>query len=110
MIAYCKAFKQAGVDVIDVSSGGNLPKQPPKSYAGYQVPFAQAIRSGADIPVVSVGMLDNPILADAVIQEERADMVAVARGFLRDKHWALNAAKVLQQPVPVPEPYARAYK
>ncbi len=109
MVFYCQAFRAAGVDLIDVSSGGNLPIRPPKEYAGYQVPFAEAIRRGAGAPVAAVGMLEDPVLADSVIQEERADMVAIARGFLRDKHWALNAARQLQQPVEAPKPYVRAY-
>jgi NADPH2 dehydrogenase len=109
MIFYCKAFHAAGADLIDVSSGGNLPIRPPKEYAGYQVPFAEAIRRGTGAPVAAVGMLDDPVLADSVIQEERADMVAIARGFLRDKHWALNAARQLKQAVEAPKPYVRAY-
>jgi len=109
MIYFCSAFKQAGVDLIDVSSGGNLPVAPPNIYPGYQVPFAAAIRTGADVPVASVGILDNPILADAVIQEGRADVVAIARGFLRNKNWGHDAAIALKQPVQPPKPYERAY-
>ncbi|WP_029420625.1 NADH:flavin oxidoreductase/NADH oxidase [Alicyclobacillus macrosporangiidus] len=108
MILYCRAFLEAGVDVIDVSSGGNLPVAP-KAYAGYQVPFADAIKRATGAVVASVGMLDDPLMADSVVQEGRADMVAVARGFLRDKHWAHNAARRLNKPVSVPQPYQRAY-
>jgi NADPH2 dehydrogenase len=109
MIFYCSAFRDAGADIIDASSGGNAPVAPPNIYAGYQVPFADTIRREVGIPTVAVGMLEDPVLADSVVREGRADMVAIARGFLRDKHWAHNAALRLNQPVHPPKPYARAY-
>jgi NADPH2 dehydrogenase len=110
MIYYAQQFKQAGIDVIDVSSGGNVPVAPPNVYAGYQVPFAEAIKQGAQVDVMSVGMLDNPELADAVIRSGRADLVAVARGFLYDKHWGHRAAIALHATPNVPKPYERAYR
>lgn len=109
MITYCQAFQAAGVDLIDVSSGGNLPTAPPAVYPGYQVPFADIIHRTVGIPVASVGMLEDPVLADHVIRSGRADMVVIGRGFLRDKHWAHNAAKALGHVVTPPKPYERAY-
>ncbi|GGI97072.1 oxidoreductase [Alicyclobacillus cellulosilyticus] len=108
VIQFCQAFREAGVDLVDVSSGGNTPS-PPRVYAGYQVPFAQAIRERVKVPVAAVGLLDQPVLADAVIQEGRADLVAIARGFLRDKHWGHTAARALGHPVDPPRSYQRAY-
>lgn len=108
MIAYCSAFREAGIDLVDVSSGGNVPVAP-ATYPGYQVPFAHEIKQAAGVPVASVGILDNPILADSVVREGRADMIAIARGFLRDKHWAHHAAQVLGSAVEPPTPYKRAY-
>ena len=109
MIAYCQAFEAAGIDAIDVSSGGNILVRPPAVYAGYQVPLAESIKQAVHVPVVSVGLLDNPVLADSVIQSGRADLVAIARGFLRNKTWAHDAALALGKPVQPPVQYARAY-
>lgn len=109
MIHYCKRFVESGVDLIDVSSGGNLPTVPPRVYAGYQVPFAEAIRNGTGALVAAVGVLDEPVLADSVVQSERADLIAVARGFLRNPHWGHFAAVTLGKPVHPPKSYERAY-
>lgn len=109
MVYYCNRFREVGVDLIDVSSGGNLPTAPPNLYAGYQVPFAETIREGTGLFVASVGMLDDPVLADFIVQSGRADVIAVARGFLRNKHWGHHAAVTLGKPVHPPKPYERAY-
>ncbi len=108
VVNFCKQMVQAGIGAIDVSSGGNLPVVPPV-YPGYQLPFAQVIKAAVDVPVMAVGMLDNPQLAEHVIQSKKADMVVIGRGFLRDKHWAHFAAQALGQPPQVPESYHRAY-
>lgn len=109
MIYYCKAFTAAGVDLIDVSGGGNVPVPAVQPYPGYQLPMAHQIRTGTGAPVAAVGLLHDAVLADAVIREGRADMIAVARGFLRDKHWGHTAAITLKQTVQPPVPYKRAY-
>jgi len=108
MIYYCRQFKAAGVDIIDVSGGGNTTAAP-CVYPGYQVQYAESIREGVGIPVIAVGLLDDARLAESVLQDNRADMIAIARGFLRNKHWALQAARDLNEPVLSPEPYKRAW-
>jgi len=109
MVYYSKKFREMGADLIDVSSGGNQASPPPTVYAGYQVPFAQAIRAGAEVPVASVGMLDDAVLADSVVQSGRADVIAIGRGFLRNKHWGHKAAQTLGHSVVPPKSYERAY-
>jgi NADPH2 dehydrogenase len=109
MVQYCRAFKKAGVDMIDVSSGGDAPVGPPQVYPGYQVPFAARIKREADIPVIAVGLLENPALAQHVVQTGQADMIAVARGMLRDAYWTNTAAIALGAGIQVPKPYARAF-
>lgn len=109
MVYYCGEFKAAGIDLIDVSGGGNLPVAPPSIYPGYQVPYADIIGHQVDIPVIAVGLLDDVQLAQSVLQEGRADMVAIARGFLRNKHWALQAARDLGVEVQPPTSYRRAW-
>ncbi|MBE3575138.1 MAG: NADH:flavin oxidoreductase/NADH oxidase [Firmicutes bacterium] len=108
VIELARLAQQHGVDVVDVSSGGNLPTGP-RSWPGYQVPFAAAIREQARVKVMAVGRLEAPDLAEAVLQSGKADLVAIGRGFLRGPHWALTAALQLGTVPPVPEPYRRGY-
>jgi 2,4-dienoyl-CoA reductase-like NADH-dependent reductase (Old Yellow Enzyme family) len=103
-------LKKAGVDIIDVSSGGLTPAQKISLGPGYQVPFASAIRENAGIPVSAVGLITDPAQADAIVMSEQADQVMLARAFLRDPYWAVNAAKSLGEPetCKLPVQYARA--
>jgi len=82
-----------GVDLVDVSTGGNalaaIPVEP-----GYQVPFARQVRA-AGLPVAAVGLLDDPALAERVLADGSADAVLVGRGALRDPSWPLRAAHQL---------------
>jgi len=57
----------------------------------------------------TVGLITEPEHADEIIRNGRADLVLLGREMLRDPHWALRAAQTLKQPVPVPNPYLRAY-
>ncbi|NEU26618.1 NADH:flavin oxidoreductase/NADH oxidase [Paenibacillus ottowii] len=111
-IELSRAYQAAGVDVIHVSSGGEGPAgaRKPGNYPGYQVPFARQIREALNIPVIAVGVLDDPALAQSVIGNEDADLVAVGRGLLRDPYWAIHAAVALRGEKPsVPEQYQRGY-
>ncbi|WP_240414968.1 NADH:flavin oxidoreductase/NADH oxidase [Paenibacillus periandrae] len=107
-----KAYKEAGVDVFHVSSGGEGPagERKPGNYPGYQIPYARTIREALDVPVVAVGMLESPSLAQSVIGNGDADLVGIARGLLRDPYWATHAALELKsEHAHVPQPYKRAY-
>ena len=95
------------VDLIDCSSGGGDPRQKLKAYAGYQVPFAEAIRRAAGIPTAAVGLITQPEHAEEIIANGRADLVALARVTLGDPHWPLRAAKALGADLPWPDQYAR---
>ncbi|MDA8192374.1 MAG: NADH:flavin oxidoreductase/NADH oxidase [Thermaerobacter sp.] len=101
-------FRDAGVDMFDVSSGGNAPVTP-ESYPGYQVGYAAELRRRLEVPVASVGRLESPQLAELVVRQEQADLVAIGRGILRDPYWANSAAEVLGQRVQVPQEYWRAF-
>jgi NADPH2 dehydrogenase len=79
------------IDAVHVSSGGVVPVVPP-SYPGYQVGFAGKIRKALDLPVIAVGMLSDPDLAEYVLQSGAADLVAVGRGLLRNPNWLLEAS------------------
>lgn len=112
-IELAKAYTAAGVDAFHVSSGGDGPAgaRKPGNFPGYQVPFARQIREAVQVPVIAVGMLEDPALARSVIGNEDADLVAIARGMLRDPYWATHAAAQLGQHADahIPQPYTRGY-
>jgi 2,4-dienoyl-CoA reductase-like NADH-dependent reductase (Old Yellow Enzyme family) len=101
-------LKQMGVDLIDCSSGGNVPHAKIPVGAGYQTAFAERIRREARIMTGAVGMITDPVQAEHIIQTGQADAVIMAREFLRDPYWPLRAADELDQPIPWPVQYLRA--
>ncbi|MFD2170830.1 NADPH dehydrogenase NamA [Tumebacillus lipolyticus] len=109
MIEMVKHFKAAGVDLVDVSSGGSLPEAPPAIYPGYQLSFAEAIRRGANIPTIAVGILEHPALAEEAVRNERADLIAIGRELLRNPHYAKSAALELRAELELPNVYSRAF-
>lgn len=111
-IEMAKEYQQAGVDIFHISSGGEghiTAAGRPGTHAAYQVPLARDIKNALDVPVIAVGRLDDPILANAVIGNEDADLVAVGRGMLRNPHWALEAATALKKETQIPEQYLRGF-
>ncbi|MBI4911115.1 MAG: NADH:flavin oxidoreductase/NADH oxidase [Acidobacteria bacterium] len=107
-VAFAKALKGVGVDLVDVSSGGLAPDASVKVAPGYQVPFAAAIRKEAGIPTAAVGLITGAGQAEAILAEGHADLVLLGREFLRDPHWPLRAARELGAEAPWPPPYLRA--
>jgi 2,4-dienoyl-CoA reductase-like NADH-dependent reductase (Old Yellow Enzyme family) len=101
-------LKPMGVDLIDCSSGGNVPHATIPVGPGYQVAFAERIRREAEIMTGAVGMITSPVQAEHIIRTEQADAVIMAREFLRDPYWPLQAARELRQPVAWPVQYLRA--
>ena len=93
-IAFAKAAKALGVDVVDCSSGGNTPV-PPKLSPGYQVPYAEAVRKGADIATMAVGLILDAKLAEEIVSSGKADLVALARPALEDPNFAIHASAAL---------------
>jgi 2,4-dienoyl-CoA reductase-like NADH-dependent reductase (Old Yellow Enzyme family) len=108
-VALAKAAKQRGVDLIDCSSGGNVAKASIPVKPGYQVPFAAKIRSQAEVLTGAVGMITETAQAEEIIRAGEADVVLLAREFLREPYFALKAAKELGVPVVVAEQYGRAF-
>jgi NADPH2 dehydrogenase len=107
-IAFTKELQKLGCDYIDVSSGGNDPNQKIKLGPGYQVPFAAEIRKSTGAPTMAVGLITEPEQAEAIVMEGQADLVALARAFLDDPHWAWHAAYKLGAAVATPIQYHRA--
>jgi 2,4-dienoyl-CoA reductase-like NADH-dependent reductase (Old Yellow Enzyme family) len=110
-IALAKILKTEGVDLVDCSSGGIVPDAKITVVPGYQVPFAEQIRREAGIPTAAVGYITEPQQADDIIRQGRADIVLLARQFLRDPYWPAHAARALGQKdkLTTPPQYARAW-
>ena len=108
-VELARVLREEGVDVIDVSSGGTVPHPKIPLGPGYQVPFAARIRREAGIPTATVGLITEPRQADGILQRGDADVIEMAREFLRDPYFPRRAAKELGAPVRIPEPYQRAW-
>jgi 2,4-dienoyl-CoA reductase-like NADH-dependent reductase (Old Yellow Enzyme family) len=106
-----RRLKTEGVDLIDCSSGAIVPDAKIPVAPGFQVPFAERIRKEAGIATAAVGFITEPKQADDIVRLGQADVVLLAREFLRDPYWPAHAAKVLGQQTAAPPPlqYARAW-
>ena len=107
-VELARQIKQAGVDLIDCSSGGNVANAKIPVAAGYQTPFAEQIRREAAILTGAVGMITSPVQAEHILVTGQADAAIIAREFLRDPYWPLRAARELGQPMSWPVQYLRA--
>lgn len=94
-IELCSQLKAVGVDLIDVSTGGNVHNAPIKATPGFQVPFAAAIRTEVQIMTTAVGLITEAEQAQYIIETGEADAVFLARAMIRNPRWALNAAEKL---------------
>ena len=101
-------LRDHGVDLIDCSSGGQIPNAKIPVAPGFQVQFAERIRRQANIPTAAVGLITDPTQADAIISSGQADLVFLAREFLRDPYWPVHAAAALGEPASWPDQYLRA--
>ncbi len=88
-------LEQLGVDLLDVSSGGNVHNAAISVGPGYQVQFADAVKNGSTIVTSTVGMITDAHQANEIIQSGKADVVMMAREFLRNPRWPLQAATEL---------------
>lgn len=107
-IKLAKKLREHGVDLVDVSSGGLVPHAQIPAAPGYQVPFAARVRSEAEIQTAAVGMITEPIQANAIIEQGQADLVLLAREMLRDPYWGVHAAAALSEQASWPVQYLRA--
>jgi len=107
-VQLAQLLREHGVDLIDCSSGGLVPNVQIPVGPGYQVQFAARIRREANIPTATVGMITDPVQANGIIANGEADLVFLAREFLRDPYWPLHAAVALDEPASWPAQYLRA--
>ncbi len=109
-IKLAEVLKTKTIDLIDCSSGGNIAdiKIPLKPL--YQVGFAESIKKATGIMTGAVGLITTPQEANSIIEENRADVVLLARQLLRNPHFPLSAATELGVDIPWPVQYERAKK
>ncbi|MCT7356908.1 NADH:flavin oxidoreductase/NADH oxidase [Streptomyces sp. 15-116A] len=97
-----------GVDLLDVSSGGNAPRVRIRTEPGYQVPFAARVRKETPMPVAAVGLITEAEQAEKIVANGEADAVLLGRELLRNPSWARQAARELGGEVHVPDQYHRS--
>jgi 2,4-dienoyl-CoA reductase-like NADH-dependent reductase (Old Yellow Enzyme family) len=107
-VKLARELKQRGVDLIDVSSAGNSPKQKIKAGAGYQVPFAEQVKKEAQIATGAVGFITSAHQAETILRTGQADLIVMARELLRNPYFPLHAAKELHDDIEWPNQYKRA--
>lgn len=105
-----RRLKAIGVDLIDVSTGGNLPTARIPVAKRYQVPCSRRIRDGADIPTGAVGLITDPKEADEIVTGGDADLVLVGRELLREPYWALKVQHAFEEEPAWPVQYGYAVK
>ena len=110
-VELARRVKALGVDLVDVSSGGLDAGQKIVLGPGYQVPGAEAVKHGAEIPVAAVGLITEPAQAQAILTEGKADLILLARVLLREPYWPLRAAVELGRAdiLAVPPQYERGW-
>jgi 2,4-dienoyl-CoA reductase-like NADH-dependent reductase (Old Yellow Enzyme family) len=102
-IALARALRASGIDLIDCSSGGlreNASLRRTHPGAGFQVPYARAVRDGARIATMAVGFITEPEQAETILAEGSADLVAIGRELMADPNWVYRAALRLGHPDP----------
>ncbi len=108
-VELARAVKPLGVDLIDCSSGGSSPDAKIPVGPGYQVPFSQQIRERTGILTGAVGLITDPRQADSIIRDGSADLIFLAREFLREPYWPMKAAQALGTRIAPPIQYERAF-
>jgi 2,4-dienoyl-CoA reductase-like NADH-dependent reductase (Old Yellow Enzyme family) len=107
-IALARRLREAGVDLVDCSSGGIAPHIRIDAGPGYQTTNAARIRVETPIPTAAIGFITSAAQAEHILRTGQADMVFLARAFLRDPYWPLHAARELGASIAWPPQYERA--
>ena len=107
-VELARRLRARGVDLLDVSSGGQVPNAKIPVGPGFQVPFAARVREETGMPTAAVGMITEPKQANDIVANGEADIVLLAREMLRDPYWPLHAAMALGETASWPVQYLRA--
>jgi 2,4-dienoyl-CoA reductase-like NADH-dependent reductase (Old Yellow Enzyme family) len=107
-VELAKQLKPLGVDLVDCSSAGLVVDQKIVAGPGFQVPFAERIRRDANILTATVGLIETKEQVAEILAKNQADLVLMAREFLRDPYWPLRTARELKQKISWPAQYLRA--
>lgn len=107
-IVFSRWMKLQGIDLVDVSTGGVV-QADIHPFPGYQVPHAEAIKLGANIPTGAVGLITIAQHAEEILQNNRADLIFLGRVLLREPYWPLHAAKELGAKIEPPVQYIRGW-
>ncbi|KAA9376530.1 NADH:flavin oxidoreductase/NADH oxidase [Microbispora cellulosiformans] len=107
-VRLAKELLSHGVDLLDVSSGGNAPRARIATGPGYQVPFAARVRAETDLRASTVGLVTEPRQAEEIVASGQADAVMLGRALLRDPYWPNRAARELGAAGHWPDQYHRA--
>lgn len=107
-----KILSELSIDIVDVSSGGTLSNATIPVGAGYQLPLASAIKRSVkeSIAVGTVGLITSAEQAETILINGDADLIFIAREFLRNPYFPLSAAKSLRSEGSTPKPYELAFK
>lgn len=97
------------IDIVHVSTGGLVPAKI-AVYPGYQVNYSNAIRNKCNIPTIAVGLITDLNMAEEIISNGRADLVAIGRELLRNPYLVLNKASEKHLDIDYPKQYLRAFK
>jgi 2,4-dienoyl-CoA reductase-like NADH-dependent reductase (Old Yellow Enzyme family) len=107
-VQLARRFKEAGADLLDTSSGGNIPHAPIPLGPGYQVPLSERVKHESGILTGAVGLITSPEQAEQIIAGNQADLVVLGRELLRNPYWPLAAARQLKADIEWPKQYLRA--
>lgn len=107
-VALARILKERGVDVMDVTSGGLVSHQKISTGPAYQLPFASRVKRETGAVTSAVGLITHAAQAESILVNGDADLILLAREFLRDPHFPLRAAHELKEAVAWPVQYERA--
>lgn len=93
-VIFAGRLRALGVDLVDVSSGGNVPDAVITVGPGYQVPFAARVRREADVPTAAVGLITTHEQAEEVLRRGDADAIMIGRAHLEDPYWVKHASAI----------------